>query len=171
MIAHKDLKAPGSSDCCRHRAHRWFTDIYAGKTLIYIIWIYLWKKEKGIAFSSLSVSVVCMCALTHTCKGQSGGFQEPSILCVMGIWSACMSMYHTNAWLGQAWRGQKRALDLLELELQTIVSCCVGPGNHTWVLPKSCHCFNCWAISPTGWCLLSCILLQAVYTRLARSIL
>jgi hypothetical protein len=33
-------------------------------------------------------------------------------------------------------QGQKRALDLLELELQTVVSCRVSPGNWTPVLSK-----------------------------------
>lgn len=33
--------------------------------------------------------------------------------------------------------GQKSASDLLELELQMVVSCHVGAGNQTWVPQKS----------------------------------
>lgn len=36
-----------------------------------------------------------------------------------------------------AWRGQKKASDSLELELQTIVSCHVGARNQTLILCKS----------------------------------
>jgi hypothetical protein len=29
----------------------------------------------------------------------------------------------------RAWRGKKRASDLVELSLQVVVSCCLGAGN------------------------------------------
>lgn len=34
-------------------------------------------------------------------------------------------------------RGQKKAMDSLELELQAIMSCCMGAVNRTWVFFKS----------------------------------
>jgi hypothetical protein len=43
----------------------------------------------------------------------------------------CMSIYVCI--LG-AHRGQKRVLDLVELELQIVASCRIGTGNWTWVL-------------------------------------
>lgn len=44
--------------------------------------------------------------------------------------------------------GQKRGLDLLELELQIVVNHYVGAGNQTWVLSeRDAHC-RCWAASP-----------------------
>jgi hypothetical protein len=43
---------------------------------------------------------------------------------------ACLCIICT----GEALRGQKKALDLLELELKMVVSCPVGTGNQTWVL-------------------------------------
>ena len=59
--------------------------------------------------------------------------------------SVCMSVlpvtyicvYHIHA-LGD----QKKALDLLELELKTVVSLAVGAENLTWVICKSIKCFN-----------------------------
>ena len=47
-------------------------------------------------------------------------------------------------------RDQKRALDLLELELQVVVTF-LGPGNQTQILYISKHALNHWAISlPLG---------------------
>ena len=43
----------------------------------------------------------------------------------MGILSAYMSVHHSCAWY--PWGYQKRALDLLEVGLQTVVICSVGP--------------------------------------------
>ena len=44
----------------------------------------------------------------------------------MGVLLACMSVYYKCA---SIYEGQKKALDLLKLKLQTVVSHCVGDGN------------------------------------------
>lgn len=46
-------------------------------------------------------------------------------------------MLYTHVCLYSAHRGQKRVLDLLELELQTVVNCLIGAGNQTPVLENS----------------------------------
>ena len=53
----------------------------------------------------------------------------------MHAWFACM--YLCTSWMPGAHRGQKKALDLRELELQMVVSFQVGAKNRTWVLCKS----------------------------------
>ena len=50
----------------------------------------------------------------------------------MGVLPACMTMYCVG--VPGAHRGQKRASDPLELELQMVVSHQVGSRNGTWVL-------------------------------------
>lgn len=52
-------------------------------------------------------------------------------------------VYHVHAH-----RDQKRSLDLLELELKTVMSLDVGAENLTWVICKSIKCFNYCVISP-----------------------
>ena len=47
----------------------------------------------------------------------------------------CVSI--CTVYMPGAGRGQKRALDLLELELQMVVNCYVDAGNGTWVICKS----------------------------------
>lgn len=44
-------------------------------------------------------------------------------------------------------KGQKRASDSLELQLQMLVSLHVGTGNRTWVPTEALSTLNCWAIS------------------------
>lgn len=45
-------------------------------------------------------------------------------------------MFYTHVCLYSAHRGRKRVLDLLELELQTVVNCSIGAGNQTPVIWK-----------------------------------
>ena len=54
----------------------------------------------------------------------------------MGVLPVCLHVYLMYAVLID----QKRALDLLELDLQRVVSCFVGAGNQTLVLYKSNQC-------------------------------
>lgn len=54
----------------------------------------------------------------------------------MSLLPACMSGHHMSGALG----GQKKLLDLLELDLKFGVSYCMGPGNQTWVLCRSSKC-------------------------------
>lgn len=42
----------------------------------------------------------------------------------------CMYMHHMPA---GACKGQKKVLDLLDLELQAVAGCHVGPGNQIWL--------------------------------------
>lgn len=49
--------------------------------------------------------------------------------------------------------GQKRALEFLEPELQTPVSCPVGAGNPTWVLVRTAGAPNHWVVSPALGCM------------------
>lgn len=51
---------------------------------------------------------------------------------------ACTYIYKPCAQSTQ--RGQKPVMGLLELELQTVVSCYVGNGYRIWVVWKSCQC-------------------------------
>lgn len=47
--------------------------------------------------------------------------------------SECLNVYHTKA---DVYRGQNRAADHMELELQAVLSYLVGAGNKTWVFCK-----------------------------------
>lgn len=52
------------------------------------------------------------------------------------VWVFCLSVCLCNTYVHSC-RGQKRAMDLLERELWTVVNSHVGDGNPTWVLCKS----------------------------------
>ena len=59
-----------------------------------------------------------------------------SFMC-LGVLPVCNSVHHVYAWsLG----GQKRVSDVLDLELQKVMSCLVCAGNQTQVLWKSNKC-------------------------------
>lgn len=45
----------------------------------------------------------------------------------MNAWCECMSVYHM--YVSGACRGQKKASDPVELELQMVMSCHVGSGR------------------------------------------
>lgn len=49
----------------------------------------------------------------------------------MGVLPEHMSVHHVHS---DAQGDQKKALDFLELELQTVATCHVAAGNQTWVL-------------------------------------
>lgn len=57
-------------------------------------------------------------------------------ICVVGMSAlpACMCVCPVRAWYTQL---SKDGLYPLELELQMVVSHCVGVGNQTWVLEKA----------------------------------
>lgn len=52
----------------------------------------------------------------------------------MNVLSACLPVLSMHP---SAHGGQKRGSDLLVLELQTFMSCCVDAGHQTWMLWKS----------------------------------
>ena len=58
------------------------------------------------------------------------------LFCFFACRYVCMCPMHMFGGL----RGQKKAWDSLELELQMLVSCHVGAGNQTWILWKNSQC-------------------------------
>ena len=55
-----------------------------------------------------------------------------------GVLNEHMSAHYVHS---DAQGDQKKALDFLELELQTVATCHGAAGNQTWVLWKSSQCF------------------------------
>ena len=55
----------------------------------------------------------------------------------IGAWVLCLHVCIYMCICLVTHRGQKRALEPLELELQMVVSCYVGARNQTWVLCKN----------------------------------
>jgi hypothetical protein len=66
----------------------------------------------------------------------------------------CLYVCTRIKYVPSAFRGQKKMLGVLELELQRVVSCHVGAGNGALVFYKNSQCLNHWAISPTSLLLL-----------------
>ena len=70
-------------------------------------------------------------------------FKKGLFIFILHVCLVCMYTHECNTL-----RGQKRALNPLDLELRMVVSCHVGSGNGTWVLCKnSQYPLNCWGLS------------------------
>lgn len=52
----------------------------------------------------------------------------------------CFFVYMCTTCIPCAYRGQKRALESLNLELQTAMSCHAGTRNPTWILCENSQC-------------------------------
>ena len=65
----------------------------------------------------------------------------------VGVLPVCMYVYHMQAW---CYRGQKMALDLLELELQTVVSCHMDVENESGSSRSAASALNCCAVSSSS---------------------
>lgn len=67
-------------------------------------------------------------------------FQIPFLISIcLCVWVFCVHVWLCIPFMPSAHRDQK-ALAPLELELQIVISCCVGAGNGILVLRKSSQC-------------------------------
>jgi hypothetical protein len=62
----------------------------------------------------------------------------------------CLHVYLCVSFVHSAHESQKRVLYLLELELQAVVSFCMGPGNQNWFSERTASALGCQAISPNS---------------------
>lgn len=81
---------------------------------------------------------LCMCV----CVGKSVSLSLSELFTfILWVWVFCQHVCMCTTYMPGTCRGQKRALDFLELELWMVEICQVGPGNWTWDLWKSSKCF------------------------------
>jgi hypothetical protein len=72
--------------------------------------------------------------MTHV---QLEPFENCSYFLILCVWLFCLHVYLCTMYVPGAQGGQKRALDSLELKLQTVVSHSVGAGTQIWNLYRA----------------------------------
>lgn len=126
-------------------AHTWFSRDYLYSNNCQFILI--------ILFCFLRHMLVVLASLTKVNRGRLRGQpaspsqmlrQAPTtahqFIFLLLVWVFCLPVCIPLACLFPWKQSQKRMSDLMELELQAVVSCQVCAGNQTWVLSKSSQC-------------------------------